>query len=407
MKNIYVIDEHQTSKRNGVGTFIKEFIYCLQQLNVNICLISFNADVKEFNIEEKGDGIKYIDFPPFPGVFPTFSIIIEKFFRLYIEDSSENIFFFNHFPCDDFLKTVKKSHPLSKLLFVIHDQGWTTMLKGDDKKLEEIIQEQEDNTIRKEHKYIIDRFEVDLKTYNAADGVISLSEDTFSIMRNIYKKTDNLYMIANGCRDRCDYPVSKQQKLNIREKLNIDKEEKVLIYTGRLSKAKGTEVLIKSFNKIAKEIPKIRLIVTGSSNNKEYYHHLFNLSREVASKISFPGHILHEELDNWYKMADIGIFPSYVEQCSYSGIEMMMYGLPIIASDGFGVKCMFIDGMNAKIVKTGQSEDEFESNLTDGIRELLQSESMCNILGKKARKTFEIKYNIDKMLNEYNNSFIR
>lgn len=406
MKNIYIIDEHQTSKRNGVGTFVKELIYCLQQLNVNICLISFNADIEEFNLTEKENRIKYMYFPPFPDIFPNYYNTIEKFFRLYIEDSSENIFFFNHFPCNHLMKTIKQSHPLSKLLFVIHDQGWTTMLKGDDKKLEKIISKREEEDVKSQYKAIIDRFDADKKTYSTADGLISLCDDTYRLIKDIYKMSYNLYMITNGCRDRCDYPVSKQEKLDVKEKLNIDKEEKVLIYTGRLSKAKGTDVLIKSFCKIAQEMPKVRLILTGASTDKEYYHHLFNMSRGVTSKISFPGHILNADLNDWYKAADIGIFPSYVEQCSYSGIEMMMYGLPIVASDGYGVRSMFIDGVNAKIANIGKNEEEFENNLTVSVIELLKSESICNMLGRNARKAFEIKYNIKGMLNEYNRFFI-
>ena len=37
-------------------------------------------------------------------------------------------------------------------------------------------------------------------------------------------------------------------------------------------------------------------------------------------------------------MVDVGIVPSFVEQCSYTAIEMMCFGLPLIVSDVEGLK---------------------------------------------------------------------
>ena len=94
MKNIYILDEHQSSKRNGIGTYLKELIYFLQKMDVNICLISFNADESEFSIRTENN-IKQILFPPFRrGGFLDHHFSITSFFRLYVEDSPNNIFFF-------------------------------------------------------------------------------------------------------------------------------------------------------------------------------------------------------------------------------------------------------------------------------------------------------------------------
>ena len=48
---------------------------------------------------------------------------------------------------------------------------------------------------------------------------------------------------------------------------------------------------------------------------------------------------------------------------------MMMYGLPIVASDGFGVKNMFENDVNARIAKIGKNDEEFENNLTNSMKE--------------------------------------
>lgn len=401
MKNIYILDEHQTSKRNGIGTYIKELIYCLQELNMNICLISFNSDEEEFNIEERENGIKQIHFPFFEGIFTDHYNIIEKFFRLYIEDLTDNIFIFNHSPCENLMRKIKYSHPLSKFLFVIHDQGWRVDLMGDCKNLPKIIFEKENEEIKDKYRNAIHFFEIEQRTYNIADEVICLNNDTYTLVRDVYKKTDNLYILGHGCQNKCDYPYTDRQKQRIRGKLNVDINEKILIYTGRLEKLKGIESLIKSFCKINQEIPNTRLIIIGTTLYREYYNYLFKIAREAFSNISFLGQIPRSEIQKWYIVADIGIFPSYIEQFGFTGVEMMMYGLPIVTSDGFGVRCMFKEGVNATIAKIGDSDEEYENNLTITIKELLKSKSLCSILGKNSRKIYEMKYSIENMTEVY------
>lgn len=402
MKKIYILDEHQSSKRNGIGTFIEELTYCLQQLNMEICLISINSDDKEFNITKKENGIKFINFPPIPKNHINEHVIIEKFIRLYIEDSSENIFILNHFPCDVFLKVIKRHFPQSKFLLIIHDQMWTNSLLGDSKKLYEIISKEKNKDIRNCFSIFIKNFKKDRKAYSIANGVICLSNDTYKVTEEIYKISDNLHIIEHGCRDKCKRSISTQQKQKVRTKLNIDANEKLIIYIGCLCKAKGIEVLLKAFCKIVKENPKTRLIVVGSPAYKEYYNFLFGISKEAASKISFLGQLSRLEIKDWYIAADIGIIPSYTEQCSFTGIEMMMYGLPIVTSDGFGIKNMYTDEINAKIAKIEKNEEEYEKNLIKAINDLLNSQSECRLLSKNARKIFKKKYSIDNMINKYN-----
>lgn len=401
MKKIYIIDEYQSSRINGIGTYIGELTYCFQQLNMEICLISFNSETNEFNIIEKEDGTKVMYFPPLPDIFLNCYVIIDKFFRLYIEDSSENIFFLNHFPCEFFLKKIRNSYCLSKFFLVVHNQLWTSELFGDSIKLQKIIFSKGNNMVKDKYAFLIRNFQTEQRTYNVADGIICLSSDTCKVIQELYKKTDNVFTIIHGYHDRAQYPISEQQKQAMRIKMNIHTDEKVLIYVGRLSAAKGIDVLIRSFCRIVKENYNVRLLIVGTPLNNEYYNYLLKISQEAISQISFVGQISHSEIKDWYTLADIGVFPSYTEQCSFTGIEMMMYRLPIIASDGFGVKNMF-NNINAKIAEIGSNTEDYENNLTEAIRNLLNSEVACKTLARNAREMFETKYCIKNMLREYN-----
>ena len=94
-KNIYILDDHISSQKNGIGTYLCEMLYCLSSPEYNICLIIFNADTEEFNIVEEKD-IKQLLLPVLKGHFLHHVQVIDKFLRLYINDDSTNIFFLNH-----------------------------------------------------------------------------------------------------------------------------------------------------------------------------------------------------------------------------------------------------------------------------------------------------------------------
>ena len=50
-RQVFVFDEYVSSQKNGIGSFLKEFCNCMKQLEAVVCMLVFNADVKELTIE--------------------------------------------------------------------------------------------------------------------------------------------------------------------------------------------------------------------------------------------------------------------------------------------------------------------------------------------------------------------
>ena len=63
-----------------------------------------------------------------------------------------------------------------------------------------------------------------------------------------------------------------------------------------------------------------------------FYSYYLNSCNPTWNKITFTGKLNKEDLYKLYQIADIGVLPSFHEQCSYVAIEMMMYGIPLVAS---------------------------------------------------------------------------
>ena len=95
--------------------------------------------------------------------------------------------------------------------------------------------------------------------------------------------------------------------------------------------------MIEAFKQLLKTQENIKLIIIGDGNEVDMKD-LINASSDIASSVIYTGQLSRKEVMEWLEIADIGVISSYYEQCSYTTIEMMMYGLPIVASDGIGIR---------------------------------------------------------------------
>ncbi|GHV16641.1 glycosyl transferase [Bacteroidia bacterium] len=404
-KNIYILDEYVSSQKNGIGTYLRELLYCFNSLEFNVCLIVFNAETEEFKIlEEKS--IKKILFPVMKDHFIHLVGVIDKFLRLYIEDSSKNVFFINHTPCGDLLESLKIHFPLSKIVFTIHDFVWTMPLLGNLKEYNRILKKISVTTAGQASLYMNSIFEMykkDKKMFECADYIICLSKDTFSVLEHIYKINKNkIFYISNGLRDIKRRQISDiSQREDTKKSLHLRKEDKILLFIGRPTRQKGIFDLLAAMPIVLKCHPNVKLVIVGDGNEVSMKK-IVNTISPIATSVILTGQINRITLNKWLSIADIGVISSYYEQCTYAGIEMMMFGLPIVVSDGLGLNNMF-NNINAKIAKIGNRKHtkEYQHNLAKAIIELLQSSELCHKLGYEARKTYEWKYMNGIMKDKY------
>lgn len=126
--------------------------------------------------------------------------------------------------------------------------------------------------------------------------------------------------------------LNKRQKERVKKSLGLPKHEKIILYAGRLVEEKGLGYLIKAFRMLLKKNPDCRLVIAGDGDLSKYIY-----ESRYCSKITFVGKLPHKELYLLYQIADIGVLPSLMEQCSYTVIEMLMFGLPIIGTTTPGI----------------------------------------------------------------------
>lgn len=60
-KRVFIVDEHLSSRQNGVGTYMQCLLDCMKGLDVEVNFLSFNSEEKDFSFYER-EGCTYTVF---------------------------------------------------------------------------------------------------------------------------------------------------------------------------------------------------------------------------------------------------------------------------------------------------------------------------------------------------------
>lgn len=172
-----------------------------------------------------------------------------------------------------------------------------------------------------------------------------------------------------------------------RKKLELNLEDYVLGFAGRLDKLKGCDVLIRSITNIKN--PNTKVVIAGDGiERKELEKLAENLN--VKDKIIFLGYV--KDMIKFYSLIDCHVIPSRSESFGLTAIEAQAFAIPVIASS--------INGLNEIVLdkKTGLLfEPENEKDLAEKIELIYTDENLRNELTKNGLENAK-KYSLKNYL---------
>ncbi|SER55220.1 Glycosyltransferase involved in cell wall bisynthesis [Butyrivibrio fibrisolvens] len=177
------------------------------------------------------------------------------------------------------------------------------------------------------YKYIV--FPLVKMFYNKADQVVAVSKGIEDDLRDNLKYTgDNIITIYNGF-DFEKIIESSNESLS-QEEMDFISGKKVIVAVGRLCRAKGYWNLIRAFSLISSKDDKVRLLIIGDGEHRDYLHKLckdMGLDKVV---------LLTGNVDNpfkYIKKSDVFVMSSLYEGLPSSLIEAMSLHVPCVATD--------------------------------------------------------------------------
>jgi D-inositol-3-phosphate glycosyltransferase len=180
----------------------------------------------------------------------------------------------------------------------------------------------------------------------------------------------------------------------LRRRLGIGTQEKVVLFTGRLERLKGVEILVGALARILESRTErdVRLLVLGADSGNGLLEagvhgaerarlEALAVALGVNDRVDFLGTISHDELPAYYSLADVCAVPSYSESFGLVAVEAAACGTPVVASRIGGLRQLVLDGITGYSV-TGHEPEAW----AEALRRVFDDPTAQAVMGSAARR---------------------
>ncbi|MFD1379568.1 glycosyltransferase [Fodinicurvata halophila] len=180
---------------------------------------------------------------------------------------------------------------------------------------------------------------------------------------------------------------------SLREKLNIGRNEIVLMSVSRLSLEKNIDFMLDALADLRQRIDQpFRLLLLGEGDQ---HNRLQKRLEELglADCCMLVGGVPPEEMPLYYSLGDLFVFASKSETQGMVILEAMASGLPVVAVRSSGIDDVVRQDYNG--YKTREVRDQWR----DAVARLIQDKALRRTLGAQARE-FARAYSVEHFAQE-------
>jgi glycosyltransferase involved in cell wall biosynthesis len=244
--------------------------------------------------------------------------------------------------------------------------------------------------------------------YSATDMLIVTTPNFLKKYKDINPRT---FLIYNSVDTNLFRPLDSEEKLSIRKTLNLDKEDFVLVYSGKLSPPYRIDVVLKSLKILKNKGKRVKLIIIGKAGYaygekiEEDDIHVMADKLDIKDMLLVLPFMDQSKLSKYLAMANAGVIPYDINPLWKNTIpikflEYCACGLPTIATT-------YKDSLLAKIInenKIGLTCDPLNfRELANAIEKLIEDKKFTRDAAKRAREFVKQKFDKEKIVQEFLN----
>jgi glycosyltransferase involved in cell wall biosynthesis len=192
------------------------------------------------------------------------------------------------------------------------------------------------------------------------------------------------------------YHPEAPAKLNLRQQLNIPKDDPIVACVAQLVSVKNHALLLEA----SARIPNLHVFLAGAPFDREYTESLHQLVRDlqIESRVHFLG--LVGDIPSLLAEIDIFVLPSRsggrAEGCPVALLEAMSAEKCCIATDVPGSRDILSGNWGGWLVPPENTDA-----LAAALKELSESKELRQKIGKEARRKICEKYRIEREVKQY------
>ncbi len=174
-------------------------------------------------------------------------------------------------------------------------------------------------------------YDIERSGMHAADKVITVSALTRERVITSYGVDPSKVVVVHNA---VDFNSNKFDKKTIK----IDKDEKLILYLGRITAQKGPEFFLRAAKKLLDHSPdkRVKFVFAGTGDMEGK---MISLAAElgISDKVLFTGWVTGPDIDRLYSMADLYVMPSVSEPFGITPLEAMRNNTPVLIPKQSGV----------------------------------------------------------------------
>lgn len=231
------------------------------------------------------------------------------------------------------------------------------------------------------------------------DGIVCINQEDLDLISKKGASSTDYYLIPGiGVDSNRFQPISYKQKLALRDSLNIDKNEFVMMYAAEFIERKNHRLIIDAIKILRSEIDNFTVFFAGRGE-------LLDEVKQYVASCGLNDHVIFlgfiTNVEKYYRVSDVALSSSRQEGLGINLVEAMMCGVPVIATSDRG-HCTVVDHeVNGLLYPQNDSKA-----LADAIYKMYKDNELRIQMSKEAIKKaskFEITNSLNVMSKIYRN----
>lgn len=244
---------------------------------------------------------------------------------------------------------------------------------------------------------ILKELSPDIFTY--PEKVVFVCNATKKVYENM--NTGNFCTIYNGIDAEAFNPKNLPLNKNeLRRKWNVPEDATIATCIGTITPRKGQKELIEAGIDFLRQSPQsnIHFFMVGNEyqSRSKYLGDALALAKHYSIQDHFHVHPETTEIAEIYALSDIFVCNSFIESFPLVTLEAMVAGLPVIATNIYGIPEQIQHEETGLLILPGNKR-----MLKEAIERLIQDKDLAKQLGKNAQQHVRAHFTEEKMCKQY------
>lgn len=159
--------------------------------------------------------------------------------------------------------------------------------------------------------------------YSKSTSIFTYAQDGKHELISKMDINEKKIVVVKNCLNDWDYGFNKKYNEIIKKPKNLN-----ILFSGRLTKAKRVDILLKAIEKLIKDKVVVKCIIIGDGENKIELEELAS-NLGLKDVVEFKGALYDKDVEGYFRLSNIFVLPGKV---GLSIVHALSYGLPIVTT---------------------------------------------------------------------------